>query len=89
MQTAAVVASETGPAVLIAYVVAREAEAVDDLRAWLVERLPETMVPASFVVLDALPLTVVEVSSGLDWAPCGRVCIRATNPRFAAQTRGQ
>ncbi|NPC82856.1 amino acid adenylation domain-containing protein, partial [Pyxidicoccus fallax] len=43
---------------LAAYVVAREQPpAQATLRAWLRERLPEHMVPASFTVLPALPLT--------------------------------
>ncbi|MCP4656106.1 MAG: non-ribosomal peptide synthetase, partial [bacterium] len=75
VQTAAVVAGrpaggEAEPAALTAYVVTREAEAVADLRAWLVERLPEYMVPASFVVLDALPLTP---AGKVDRAALGRL----------------
>ncbi|HEX2222918.1 MAG TPA: amino acid adenylation domain-containing protein, partial [Thermoanaerobaculia bacterium] len=43
---------------LIAWVVPSEGEIkVDDLRSFLRGRLPEYMVPSSFVVLDALPLT--------------------------------
>ncbi|MFP2931953.1 phosphopantetheine-binding protein [Pyxidicoccus sp. 3LG] len=43
---------------LAAYVVAREqAPTQASLRAWLRERLPEHMVPASFTLLPALPLT--------------------------------
>ena len=43
---------------LAAYVVpAEERPAVDDLRAHLRERLPAYMVPATWVFLDALPLT--------------------------------
>ncbi|HEX3131877.1 MAG TPA: amino acid adenylation domain-containing protein, partial [Thermoanaerobaculia bacterium] len=49
---------------LVAYVVSRAgragegaADLTSDLRAWLRERLPEYMVPASFNFLEAMPLT--------------------------------
>ncbi|GHG73242.1 non-ribosomal peptide synthetase [Comamonas sp. JC664] len=43
---------------LAAYVVAREeAPAQSSMRAWLRDRLPEHMVPASFTLMPALPLT--------------------------------
>jgi amino acid adenylation domain-containing protein/non-ribosomal peptide synthase protein (TIGR01720 family) len=45
---------------LTAYVVAAEPSArpvVEELRAFLLDKLPEYMVPAAFVVLDVLPLT--------------------------------
>jgi amino acid adenylation domain-containing protein len=44
---------------LVAYVVARQGSAlrVDELRAYLRERLPEHMLPAVFVELEAMPLT--------------------------------
>ena len=46
--------------VLAAYVappVGAPAPAADDLRAWMRERLPEHMVPAAFVAMEAFPLT--------------------------------
>ncbi|HSP79793.1 MAG TPA: amino acid adenylation domain-containing protein, partial [Myxococcaceae bacterium] len=56
-----VTAREDGPGGkrLVAYVVPREGEGVEGtaLRAFLKERLPEYMVPAGFVRLEALPLT--------------------------------
>jgi amino acid adenylation domain-containing protein len=42
--------------VLVAYVVGREPDP-EELRRFLLERLPEPMVPSTFVVLDKLPLT--------------------------------
>jgi amino acid adenylation domain-containing protein len=50
---------ELGTRRLVAYVVpGREPLPVDDLRAALGARLPDYMVPAAFVALGALPLTV-------------------------------
>lgn len=43
---------------LAAYVVSQgDAAASDELRAWLRQRLPETLVPEAFVQLDSLPLS--------------------------------
>ncbi|HEX9935693.1 MAG TPA: amino acid adenylation domain-containing protein, partial [Longimicrobium sp.] len=42
---------------LVAYVVGSGSAEVDALRAYLSERMPEYMVPAAYVRLDALPLT--------------------------------
>jgi acyl carrier protein len=45
---------------LVAYVVAAEGHRLEsgELRTYLREKLPDYMVPASFVIMDALPLTV-------------------------------
>ena len=42
---------------LIAYVVAEEGTIIDELRRFLDERLPEYMIPSTFVLLDRLPLS--------------------------------
>jgi amino acid adenylation domain-containing protein len=46
-----------GEARLVAYYVARDATAAAELQAYLGEHLPDYMVPAAYVRLDALPLT--------------------------------
>ncbi len=75
--TVAVRGDAAGEARLAAYVVpAAEAPDPAELRAWLRERLPEHMVPASLTPLEALPLTP---NGKLDrgalpepaWAPSG------------------
>ena len=60
VRQAVVVAREegTGDVRLVAYVVAGEAPpALPELRAFLGERLPDALVPSSFVLLESLPLT--------------------------------
>jgi len=53
-------ADADGALQLYAYLVPREEEhaAADELAGWLRQTLPEHMIPAGFVYLDALPLTV-------------------------------
>ena len=60
-ESAVIVAEATpGDKILVAYIVARGGVTVEvaDLRRRLRERLPDYMVPASFVFLDRLPMTV-------------------------------
>lgn len=61
VQTCAVIAREDEPGrkVIVAYVIpqGRETPSTDKLRALLKEKLPEYMVPAQFVYLEAFPLT--------------------------------
>ncbi|GAA2736442.1 non-ribosomal peptide synthetase [Actinocorallia aurantiaca] len=59
--TDAVVLPETGPdgaQRLVAFAVAREPFTAAELRAYLRARLPEPMVPAAFVPIEAVPVTV-------------------------------
>ncbi|MBM0274432.1 amino acid adenylation domain-containing protein [Micromonospora sp. STR1s_6] len=48
---------QPGQRQLVAYVTAGDGVTGADLRAWLHDRLPEQLVPAVVVVLDAVPLT--------------------------------
>ncbi len=43
---------------LAAYVVSKTSVSVTALREWLAAKLPSTMIPAAFVFLDKLPLTI-------------------------------
>ncbi|HKF49643.1 MAG TPA: amino acid adenylation domain-containing protein [Terracidiphilus sp.] len=49
--------SQRGRLQLVAYVVHRDSVSSDELRRFLLAKLPDYMVPSSFVVLDVLPLT--------------------------------
>ncbi|HEU4403667.1 MAG TPA: amino acid adenylation domain-containing protein, partial [Polyangiaceae bacterium] len=64
---------------LVGYVVPRPGRALDPgaLREALARRLPASMVPSAFVLLDALPLT-----------PHGKIDWRALPPPDAAEARG-
>ncbi|MEV5803116.1 amino acid adenylation domain-containing protein [Streptomyces collinus] len=59
VEQAAVVAAgaRTGAYRLHAYLVTGDEPARDELRHWLLRRLPEPMVPATFTVVPAMPLT--------------------------------
>ncbi|MFL6261092.1 MAG: non-ribosomal peptide synthetase [Thermoanaerobaculia bacterium] len=48
---------ERGERRLVAYIVTGGSAGVDDLRRFLAERLPDFMIPAHFVPMDAFPLT--------------------------------
>jgi amino acid adenylation domain-containing protein len=50
---------ERGEKRLVAYIVGEQGQTVEvsELRGYLIERLPDYMVPAAFVILDELPLT--------------------------------
>src|SRR3954462_9839980 len=60
LRESAVIADEsTGEKRLVAYVVAREGQpAINDLREFAGRRLPAYMVPARFIFLEKMPLTV-------------------------------
>jgi amino acid adenylation domain-containing protein len=51
---------QDGARILVGFLVAAEGETLSaaDLRRWLLERLPEYMIPTQFVRLEALPLNV-------------------------------
>jgi amino acid adenylation domain-containing protein len=57
--TVAIVSYETDPGEkkLAAYVVARTQTRADDLRAFLLQQLPDYMVPSAFIFVESLPLT--------------------------------
>ncbi len=59
IRTAAVIAREDvhNQSYLAAYVVPQTEEAIQDLRHFLGERLPDYMIPTTFVTLEALPQT--------------------------------
>ncbi|MCB8949263.1 MAG: amino acid adenylation domain-containing protein [Ardenticatenaceae bacterium] len=59
-ETAVLVHETSGSKQLIAYLTAEQTPApvAEDLRAFLAQRLPEYMIPARFIVLEAMPLTI-------------------------------
>ncbi|HEX7242740.1 MAG TPA: non-ribosomal peptide synthetase [Longimicrobiaceae bacterium] len=86
VREAVVVAREggAGETLLAAFLVpAGEAPAPAELRAWLRERLPEHMVPAAFVGLDALPLTP---NGKVDRAALPAADLVASAPHVAPRT---
>src|SRR5205807_8009702 len=62
IQEAVVLVRETTPAekYLVAYIVptAKQALALDELRAFLRKELPESLIPGQFILLNRFPLTV-------------------------------
>ncbi len=59
-ETAVLVHETSGSKQLIAYLTAEQAPVpkADELRDFLAQRLPDYMIPARFVLLDAMPLTI-------------------------------
>jgi len=46
-----------GHKILVAYLVTKDGEPIEELRGYLAERIPDYMVPAGFVNIEAMPLT--------------------------------
>jgi aspartate racemase len=57
LQAVVTLHEDAGNKLLVAYVVTAQAPDASELRAHLKERLPDYMMPASFIYLDELPLT--------------------------------
>ncbi|MBV9355812.1 MAG: amino acid adenylation domain-containing protein, partial [Chloroflexi bacterium] len=77
----------TGPR-LVAYVVAERDRAVDEreLRAFVRTRLPEYMVPATVVVLDALPVSANGKVDNASLPAPGAASVQGVAPFIAART---
>ncbi len=73
---------------LFAYVVPRQPPAPkpNDLREWLLTRLPEYMVPARYVVMDALPHTGTQKIDRMALPPPGRERPAVTTPFVAPRS---
>jgi amino acid adenylation domain-containing protein len=63
---------------LAAYFVAPNTPATEELRSFLVQRLPEYMVPSSFVAVESIPLTIN-----------GKIDVRALPSPEASQTKAE
>ena len=69
-------ADESGEKRIAAYLVTSKLPATEELRAFLLQKLPEYMVPSAFIRLDALPLTLN-----------GKLDVRALPSPAAAQAK--